>query len=299
MLKTLDFKVKTLFYYVALRVLGSLKKNCHAGVQFNMVLNLENYTSLYYNSVFCPMGGVSKDSPLLYKYSELFLTVLNCSVLVIVAFLEVWKRKQAKLAYEWDMMHFEEDLEPPRPAFIASVKETRPNPVTGKDEPYIPRSVRYRRYFCACTAIFMMLILVFIAVFGVVVYRAIVSAVLSAIAPANLKENTRIYTSVTSAMMNLCSITVLGKLYEKMAFALTSWENPRTRSDYQDILTIKMFLFQSVNMYSSFFYIAFFKSNYIVGTPGRYNRIAGKNNGSFFFMSGRLCRSRSRYFSAL
>ena len=36
-----------------------------------------------------------------------------------------------------------------------------------------------------------------------------------------------------------------------------------------------MFLFQFVNTYSSIFYIAFFKLNYVVGTPGNYQRLAG------------------------
>lgn len=36
-------------------------------------------------------------------------------------------------------------------------------------------------------------------------------------------------------------------------------ENHRTDSDYEDSLTVKMYLFQFVNFYASVFYIAFFK----------------------------------------
>lgn len=36
-----------------------------------------------------------------------------------------------------------------------------------------------------------------------------------------------------------------------------------------------MFLFQFVNTYSSIFYIAFFKLNLVVGTPGNYRRLGG------------------------
>lgn len=36
-----------------------------------------------------------------------------------------------------------------------------------------------------------------------------------------------------------------------------------------------MYLFQFVNTYSSVFYIAFFKSGHMIGTPSRYKRIGG------------------------
>lgn len=44
-------------------------------------------------------------------------------------------------------------------------------------------------------------------------------------------------------------------------------ELPRTQTDYENSLTMKMFLFQFVNYYSSCFYIAFFKGKF-VGYPG-------------------------------
>lgn len=50
------------------------------------------------------------------------------------------------------------------------------------------------------------------------------------------------------------------------AVALTA-ELPRTQTDYENSLTMKMFLFQFVNYYSSCFYIAFFKGKF-VGYPG-------------------------------
>lgn len=50
------------------------------------------------------------------------------------------------------------------------------------------------------------------------------------------------------------------------AVVLTA-ELPRTQTDYENSLTMKMFLFQFVNYYSSCFYIAFFKGKF-VGYPG-------------------------------
>lgn len=46
-------------------------------------------------------------------------------------------------------------------------------------------------------------------------------------------------------------------------------EIPRTHQEYESSLTLKMFLFQFVNFYSSCFYVAFFKGKF-VGYPGKY-----------------------------
>lgn len=73
----------------------------------------------------------------------------------------------------------------------------------------------------------------------------------------------------------MIDVTFLKQLYIKLAFALTNWENPRTMTEYNNIMTVKMFLFQAINMYSSFFYIAFFKTSFVTGIPGHFHRIAG------------------------
>ena len=66
-------------------------------------------------------------------------------------------------------------------------------------------------------------------------------------------------------------------MYEKIAVRLTDWENPRTKSGYQNSFTIKMFWFQFFNTYSAIIYIAFFKFEMAGGRPGKYSRIgAGK-----------------------
>ncbi|XP_031563792.1 anoctamin-4-like [Actinia tenebrosa] len=190
-------------------------------------------------------------------------------------FLEVWKRKQISLAFDWDMMNYEDEFEPVRPSYVAAVKEKRRNPVNGQMEPYIPYSTQLIRKTCSLAVVVFMVLLVVAAVAGVVIYRAAVSAALYAFPREDVRRGARIITSVTASCINLAAITILSFVYEKIAVWLTNWENPRTTSEYSDGLTFKMFLFQSVNMYSSLFYIAFFKGSMIVGVPGRYNRIAG------------------------
>lgn len=50
---------------------------------------------------------------------------------------------------------------------------------------------------------------------------------------------------------------------------ICSSEIPKTHLEYENKLTVKMFLFQFVNYYSSCFYVAFFKGKF-VGRPGDY-----------------------------
>ena len=59
-----------------------------------------------------------------------------------------------------------------------------------------------------------------------------------------------------------------------MAVWLTDLELNRTQTEFDDSLSLKIYLLQFVNYYASIFYIAFFKGKF-VGYPGRYNRFLG------------------------
>lgn len=190
-------------------------------------------------------------------------------------FLEFWKRRQATLAQEWHTDDFEEEEEPLRPEFAATVTRLKKNEVTGKMEPHVPKLQLYSRLAGVMSVIIFMIFLVIAAVVGVVVYRAAVFASLSGNSEAQVQRRARLITSATAALLNLIAINLLKFVYSKLAVWLTDWENPPTRTDYEDSFTWKMYLFQFVNTYASIFYIAFFKSGFVVGTPGRYKRIAG------------------------
>lgn len=191
-------------------------------------------------------------------------------------FLEFWKRRQASLAQEWHLSDFQEKGEQLRPEYVATVTTLKRNKVTGKMEPYIPKGTLCRRYGVIFSVIAFMILVVVAAVVGVVVYRAAVFAVLSGSKDGNIRPRARIITTATAALLNLLAINILKIIYNRLAIWLTNWENPRTRTDYEDSFAYKMFLFQFVNTYASIFYIAFFKSGYVVGTPSRYKRILGK-----------------------
>lgn len=59
-------------------------------------------------------------------------------------------------------------------------------------------------------------------------------------------------------------------MYKVLCFSpIVATEIPKTHVEYENKLTMKMFLFQFVNYYSSCFYVAFFKGKF-VGYPGGY-----------------------------
>ncbi|OXB71826.1 UNVERIFIED_CONTAM: hypothetical protein H355_009633 [Colinus virginianus] len=118
--------------------------------------------------------------------------------------------------------------------------------------------------------------LIIASMIAVIVYRLAVYA-----AFASLMENTQslqpisglltpqLATSVTASCLNFIIIMILNFIYERIAIWITDMEIPRTHMEYENRLTMKMFLFQFVNYYSSCFYVAFFKGKF-VGYPGAY-----------------------------
>ncbi|KAF4524726.1 hypothetical protein B566_EDAN014431 [Ephemera danica] len=73
-------------------------------------------------------------------------------------------------------------------------------------------------------------------------------------------------------MSVLAALSVFGdKMYMWLAEYLTELELIRTQTEFDDSLTLKIYLLQFINYYASIFYIAFFKGKF-VGYPGNYNR---------------------------
>ena len=190
-------------------------------------------------------------------------------------FLELWKRRQRILAYEWNMDSLEEEEELLRPEFPASRYITE-NKLTGKKKIRIPKFEKYSRLSAVVVLVLTMIALVIAAVVGVIIYRAAVFASLSGHSDRMIHTRARIITSATAAFLNLVAINLMKFVYNKLALWLTNFENPPTRSAYEYSFTWKMYLFQFANTYASVFYIAFFKSERVIGTPGKYERIAEK-----------------------
>ncbi|KAM3859002.1 anoctamin-6 [Diretmus argenteus] len=203
----------------------------------------------------------------------------------VTLFLEFWKRYQAELEYEWDTVEFLEQEEPPRAEYEAKCVHERINPITRVKEkvPYTACG-RCIRLSLGMGTVFFWLLLILASVVAIIVYRLAVFFAFSAkLRAQDLKElepfkeyvTPQMATSVTASIISFVVIMILNILYEKVAIWITDFELPRTKTEYENSLTLKMFLFQFVNYYSSCFYIAFAKGK-VVGYPGEPVYLLGK-----------------------
>ncbi|XP_078075850.1 anoctamin-6 isoform X3 [Mustelus asterias] len=194
----------------------------------------------------------------------------------VTLFLEFWKRKQAELEYEWDTVELEQE-EPRRPEYEAKCTIPKRNPITQEEE-LVPYSAfgKCMRLVCGGSTVLFWISLIIASVVAIIVYRLAVffefsvklRDKISDLEPIRDYVTPQMATSVTASIINFLFIMLLNILYERVAIWITDFELPRTQTDYENSLTVKMFLFQFVNYYSSCFYIAFFKGK-IVGYPGK------------------------------
>ncbi|XP_067292231.1 anoctamin-5 [Pseudorasbora parva] len=207
----------------------------------------------------------------------------------VTLFLEFWKRRQARLEYEWDLVDFEEEQQQLqlRPEYEIKCTSQKLNQVTQEMEPYFPLTSKCARSFLSGATVLFWISLIIASIIGVIAYRLAVFAAFASImkdSPTSKLDvvgsliTPQFATSVTASCINFVIIMILNFLYERVAIKITDMEVPKTHLEYENKLTIKMFLFQFVNYYSSCFYVAFFKGKF-VGYPGNYAYMFGKWSG--------------------
>ncbi|GAB1292140.1 Anoctamin-5 [Apodemus speciosus] len=196
----------------------------------------------------------------------------------VTLFLEFWKQRQARLEYEWDLVDFEEKQQQLqlRPEFEAMCKHKKMNPVTMEMEPHMPLCHRIPWYFVSGTTVAFGMALLLSSMVSIIIYRLSVFATFASFmeSEATLQSvksffTPQLATALSASCLNCIVILILNFFYERISAWITKMEIPRTHQEYESSLTLKMFLFQFVNYYSSCFYVAFFKGKF-VGYPGRY-----------------------------
>ncbi|KAL3065557.1 hypothetical protein OYC64_015673 [Pagothenia borchgrevinki] len=203
----------------------------------------------------------------------------------VTLFLEFWKRRQARLEYEWDLVDFEEEQQQLqiRPEFEIRCTKKRLNKITQEMEPYLPITSKCARFCLSSATVIFWISLIVACIIGVIAYRLAVHAAFASIIKDPMRKiqvvgrfiTPQLATSVTASCINFVIIMILNFFYERVAVWITDMEIPKTHLEYENRLTMKMFLFQFVNYYSSCFYVAFFKGKF-VGYPGDYSYMFGK-----------------------
>ena len=88
-------------------------------------------------------------------------------------------------------------------------------------EPSFPQSKRYQRIAAGAGVIVLMIFLVLIFILAVIIYRTLVQIPL--FQNDTLRPMAQMIASMSGAMVNLVFIMMLGRVYEKMAWRLTTW----------------------------------------------------------------------------
>uniref|UniRef100_A0A673CFY9 Anoctamin n=1 Tax=Sphaeramia orbicularis TaxID=375764 RepID=A0A673CFY9_9TELE len=200
----------------------------------------------------------------------------------VTLFLEFWKRRQARLEYEWDLVDFEEEQQQLqlRPEYETKCTNRKLNRIT---QPYLPITSKCARTCLSGATVIFWISLIIACIIGVIAYRLAVYAAFASIMKDSPTSQLHVVgpyitpqlaTSVTASCINFIIIMILNLMYERVAIWITDMEIPKTHLEYENKLTVKMFLFQFVNYYSSCFYVAFFKGKF-VGYPGNYAYMFG------------------------
>ncbi|KAM8860711.1 anoctamin-5 isoform 1-T1 [Synchiropus picturatus] len=203
----------------------------------------------------------------------------------VTLFLEFWKRRQARLEYEWDLVDFEEEQQQLqlRPEYETKCTNRKLNRITQEMEPYLPITSKCARTCLSGATVLFWISLIIACIIGVIAYRLAVYAAFASIMKDSPTSHLQVVgpyitpqlaTSVTASCINFVIIMILNLMYERVAVWITDMEIPKTHLEYENKLTVKMFLFQFVNYYSSCFYVAFFKGKF-VGYPGKYAYMFG------------------------
>ena len=157
-----------------------------------------------------------------------------------VLMLKFYKRKESRTALEWGMSDYE-SKEVDRPEFKGEIITS---PVTGQFELYYPPGERRNKLLYSQSVITVSVILVLGCVAAIYVMRFI------------LESYVGLYASTVASTLMTVQIQVFNIVYYSLAKNLNKQENHKTNTRFEDALVVKLFVFQFINSYISFFYMS-------------------------------------------
>jgi len=172
-----------------------------------------------------------------------FYSLIVC--LWSIFMLEYWKRQEAYSSMQWGMSEFEAE-EPERPEFKGHPIKSY---ITGKDMLYYPPEEKNDNLCVSASVVLSYMLLVLGVVVSIYIMRF------------SIQGDVGVWASLMASVLNTIQIVIFNFIYRSVVQQLTDHENPRTDTIYEDSMIVKLFLFQFVNSYSSFFFVAFIAGN--------------------------------------
>jgi hypothetical protein len=198
------------------------------------------------------------DANLNSPYSNYFTPIFSFFIALWAVFmLEFWKRKEKTVAIEWGTVGCEED-EPDRPTFKGRHVKSF---IDGHDGyQYFPS----KRRVVSVTIAYLIISFCMLCVFAIVAsiyfaqYTARNSEALGCGGDDDaVRQKCFSNAQTIASVLNAVQIQITNAIFMSVAWYFTENENNRTDTQFQDSLTIKIFVFQFVNSFASFFYLAF------------------------------------------
>lgn len=191
-----------------------------------------------------------------YRFdNESHVAMAVFTLLWATIFMELWKRKEAELAAEWDAYDAEQGDEPTRPEFEARTKSVRISPVTNEEEPHIPAFRRAMWVAASGTGVFLLILCVVLALIALIVVRIAIYGLLAQ--GDGLWEAYKFeIASLIIHVFTFLVVMTLGTIYEPTAHRLTELECPRTQADYLSSYIWKVFIFELLNNFVPILYAA-------------------------------------------
>ena len=159
-----------------------------------------------------------------------------------ISMLQYWKRAQSWQAMKWGMIGFEQS-EPMRPEFYGVPMFSV---VDGKRVIFFPENIATSRM--QKSAVVVVSFVSFVV--GVVASIYVLKFQLTSMFGSS-------FAGIVAGVANTVQITLLNWAYQQIAIKMTDNENRRTDTEYADSLISKLFIFQFINSFSSFFFLAF------------------------------------------
>ncbi|KAI8829643.1 calcium-activated chloride channel-domain-containing protein [Chytriomyces cf. hyalinus JEL632] len=159
-----------------------------------------------------------------------------------------WNRQTKFYAWKWSTSDYQKE-ETKRPQYKGETM--RRSPITGKMEIFFPYKKRFRRQTISAFVLFLWILLVCSSIAGQVSVGAFLSP----------RVNNDIAINVITSLLGLASIVIMKIPFGSVVERLNEWENYRTKSQFDNALIFKTYIFDFANSYSQLIYYAFVKPN--------------------------------------
>ncbi|KAI9325346.1 calcium-activated chloride channel-domain-containing protein [Obelidium mucronatum] len=159
-----------------------------------------------------------------------------------------WDRQTKFFAWRWSTTDYQKE-ETKRPQYKGELQ--RRSPITGKMELVFPAKRRTRRQLISSVVI----------LFWILIVSSSIAVQVSIGAYLSPKVNNDIAINVITSLLGLTSIVIMKIPFGAIVEKLNEWENYRTKSQFDDALIFKTYIFDFANSYSQLIYYAFVKPN--------------------------------------